>query len=298
MSFWRGGRASATASSCACAFQWGAAFPAQHSLSTLSLSTLELHSTRSCTLQPRTCQCFTEGFKHHSPPLPTFGYSGRCWASAMPGKTRRSCGCSESLSWSPWAECTPCQRPHCGEAGELNVLLEGSTANQWQMTMIPSPVSSFSFPLLTTHSDSKEMGAAGWDLALSFPWCSSDQLLPDSVYLPLLWNKGADPQHDRNEAKDELTPNRSLPVFQGEGCRGKQQFLNLSSNSSAKARQTCSPIWGARNGMPLKSSHVAKLMPIPTYRNSLSPSKLEEEHYLKYFLKEKKIMLRKVFLFK
>lgn len=40
--------------------------------------------------------------------------------------------------------------------------------------------------------------------------------------------------------------------------------------------------------MPLKSSHVAKLMPIPTYRNSLSPSKLEEGHYLKKYLKEKK----------
>lgn len=142
-------------------FKRGPAFPAQHSLSALSPSTMELHCTRSCTVHPRICQSFTVGFKHQSSPLPTFGYSGRCRASAMPGKTPRSCGCSESLSQIPWVGCTPCQRPRCREAGELNVFLEGSTANQWQRTMIPSPLSSFSFPLLTTHSDSKEKGAAG-----------------------------------------------------------------------------------------------------------------------------------------
>lgn len=144
-----------------------------------------------------------------------------------------------SLSLTPWAECTPHQRPHCGEAGELNVLLEGSTANQWQRRMTATPVSSFSFPLLPTHSDSKEMGAAEWECALSFALHSSGQLLPDSVYLPLLWNKGADPQHDRNEARDELTPSwwqfKSPHGFQGGGWGGTQ-FLNLSSNSSAKAR--------------------------------------------------------------
>lgn len=72
------------------------------------------------------------------------------------------------------------------EACELNVLLEGSTANQWQRRMIATPLSSFSLPLLTTHSNLKEMGAAGLDCALSFPLHSSGQILPDSVYLPLL----------------------------------------------------------------------------------------------------------------
>lgn len=69
------------------------------------------------------------------------------------------------------------------EAHELNVLFEGSTANQWQRRMIATPLS---LPLLTTHSDLKEMGAAGLDCALSFPLHSSGQLLPDSVYPPLL----------------------------------------------------------------------------------------------------------------
>lgn len=270
MSFWGEGRASATTASTACAFQQGPVFPAQCSLSMMEL----LHQI---------LPVLYRGV--HASLLPTFGHLERCWTSAMPGKVLRSCGCSASLPWSPWAGCIPCQRPHCAEAGELKVLLEGSTASQWQRTMIPSPMSSFSFPLLTTHSDSKEMGAAGWDHALSSPLHSSGQLLPDTVYLPLIWNKGADPQHHGNEAKDELTPKRwqfnSPHGFQGGGWRGKQQFLNLSSNNSAKARQTCSPIWGARNGMPLKSSHVAKLTPIPIYRNSLSLSKLEEGHYLK-----------------
>lgn len=153
MRFWGEGRAGATTASTACAFQQGPVFPAQCSLSMMEL----LHQI---------LPVLYRGV--HASPLPTFGHLERCWTSAMPGKVLRSCGCSASLPWSPWAGCISCQRPHCAEAGELKVLLEGSTASQWQRTMIPSPMSSFSFPLLTTHSDSKEMGAAGWDHALSF----------------------------------------------------------------------------------------------------------------------------------
>lgn len=40
--------------------------------------------------------------------------------------------------------------------------------------------------------------------------------------------------------------------------------------------------------MPLKSSRVAKLTSIPTYRNSLSPSKLEGGTLLEVLLKRKK----------
>lgn len=40
--------------------------------------------------------------------------------------------------------------------------------------------------------------------------------------------------------------------------------------------------------MPLKSSHVAKLTSIPTYRNSLSPSKLEGGTLLEVLFKRKK----------
>lgn len=162
------------------------------------------------------------------------------------------------------------------------------------MTTTPGPTSSFSFTLLITHSDSKKIGAAGWDGALLFHLLSSGRLLTSTVYLPLLWNKGAaDPQHYRNEAKDEPTRSwwelNSCHGFRGGGGgEGKQHFLNLSSNNCAKARQTCSPIWGARNGMPLKSSHVAKLTSIPTYRNSLSPSKLEGGTLLEVLFKRKK----------
>lgn len=39
------------------------------------------------------------------------------WEVLSISNVPRSCGCSESLLWSPWAECTPHQRPHCGEAG-------------------------------------------------------------------------------------------------------------------------------------------------------------------------------------
>lgn len=92
--------------------------------------------------------------------------------------------------------------------------------------------------------------------------------------------------------------------FQGGGGEGKQWFLTRSSSSSAKASQACSPVWGLRNGMPLKSSWVAKLTSTPTYRNSLSPSKPGGGTLLEVLLKWKKnniyiyIMLRKVSLFK
>lgn len=77
--------------------------------------------------------------------------------------------------------------------------------------------------------------------------------------------------------------------FQGGGGKGKQQFLALSSSSSAEARQTCRPVWGARNGTPLQSSCAAKLTPTPTYQNSIIPHKLGGETLLEVLLKRKNI---------
>lgn len=275
---------------------------------------MEQRYTRSCTLHPRTCQCFTEGCKHHPSPqgwnpgtqrlkpkvfyLVSDTWLWPLWEVLSISNATQSPEELQMLSISGtdplgWMRPVPKAR-WIHQAGGLNVLLEGSTASQCQRrTTTPGPASSFPFTLPVTHSNSKEIRAAGWDRALSFHLLSSGWLLTHTVYLPLLWNKGAaDPQHYRNKAKDELTPSwwqfNSCHGFQGGGGEGKQQFLNLSSNGSAKARQTCSPIWGARNGMLLKSSRVAKLTSIPTYRNSLSPSKLEGRTLLEVIFQRKK----------
>lgn len=115
-------------------------------------------STRSCTLHPRTLQCFTERCEHHPSPRGCDPGTQRLrsklcqlfsetwfwprWEvlsiSTAGQSPLRSCRCSAPLARSPRAACTPCQRPGWEEAGELNVSLKGSTANQWQrMTTNP-----------------------------------------------------------------------------------------------------------------------------------------------------------------
>lgn len=152
MSFWGGGGDSATtAPACARAFRQGPAFPAQ-------CSSPALGSTRSCTLHPRTLQCFTEPCEHHPSPrgcdpgtqrlrsklcqLVSETWFWPLWEvlsiSTAGQSPLRSCRCSAPLARSPRAGCAPCQRPGWEEASQLNVPLKGSTASQWQrMTTTP-----------------------------------------------------------------------------------------------------------------------------------------------------------------
>lgn len=269
MGSWRGGKASATtAASCACAFQQDAAFPAEHSLSTLSLIMMELRYTRSCVLYPRTCQCFTEGFKHPSSPLPTLAVLGGAEHQQCQEKPQGAVGAGICL-----------MKP----LGWMHPMPEATLWGGWWIKCLAWGQHSKS---AAEDDDSHSCIFFFSPSAHNTQWLEGDgscRMRPCSVIsLAQLWSAPAwlcvpaSPLHNRNEAKDELTPSwwqfNSPHGFQGGGWGVKQQFLNLSSNSSAKARQTCSPIWGTRNCMPLKSSQVAKLMPIPTYRNNYPPS--------------------------